>query len=299
AFGIEAMNFADVGISMEKMVVVKVDFIEISKGDMKNLGIKWADSMNIGATAGAGGGFGATDEGDFGGGDSGSGSGGFLSNLFGGGSDDSGSGGSNEGSFKGTYGLSANYGATINMIKSNSRGRVLAQPRLICRSGEKANFVAGGEVAIPLITADTSTVEYKQYGMILNISPIVDNKNNISTKIEVENSQISGFIRGRPNFNTNRVNTSINVKNGQTIVLSGMVNNADAKAVDKVPGVGSLPILGELFKSRSFRNAESELVILVTPEVMAPDDTANTEMVDGIKTKYNDEEEKMKFKLMD
>ena len=93
----------------------------------------------------------------------------------------------------------------------------------------------------------SSTVEYKKYGLILNISPVIDNYDNIATSIEVENSNIADFVDGIPNFQTSRVKTSINISNNQTIALSGLVSNTHSKSVDKVPGLGSIPILGELF----------------------------------------------------
>ena len=154
-------------------------------------------------------------------------------------------------------------------------------------------------MAIPLITADTSTTEYKEYGIRLNIEPVVDKMNNIATVIEVENSRLAGFVEGRPNFTTSRVNTSINVKNGQMIVLSGLVSNENAKGVDKVPGLGDIPIIGELFKSRSFRDAKTELVIFVTPEVIEAEDVKGKHIAEEMKQKYKGQESEFHFHIMD
>jgi pilus assembly protein CpaC len=154
-------------------------------------------------------------------------------------------------------------------------------------------------VAIPLITADTSTAEYKEYGIRLNIEPVVDKTNNIATLIEVENSRLAGFVEGLPNFTTSRVNTSINVKSGQMIVLSGLVSSENSKGVDKIPGLGDIPIIGELFKSRSFRDAKTELVIFVTPEVIEPGDEKSKSIAEEMKQKYQDAASEFHFSIMD
>ncbi len=265
AFGVKTMNFLKVGVTLKKMLIVNVDFIEIEKGRLKDLGVDWGDGLTV----------------------EGSSSGGSTFT------------GSNFTPFSGAYGLSADYSVTIKAVKNSNVARVLAQPKLLCRSGEKAKFLAGGEVAIPLITADTSTTEYKEYGIRLNIEPVVDKRNNIATKIEVENSRLTGYVQGRPNFSTSRVDTSINVKSGQMIVLSGLVSAESAKGVDKIPGLGDIPILGELFKSRSFRNAKTELVIFVTPEVVEPEDGKSETIVDNIKQRYDEEGANFHFGIMD
>ena len=155
------------------------------------------------------------------------------------------------------------------------------------------------EIALPIVTANSSTVEYKQYGLILNISPVIDNYDNIATSIEVENSNIADFVDGIPIFQTSRVKTSINISNNQTIALSGLVSNTHSKSVDKVPGLRSIPILGELFKSRNFRRDESELVIFVTPQVITPEDSKNKELIDNMQEKYKEEDKELRFSILD
>ena len=265
AFGVATKNFVKVGITLEKMVLVNVDFIEIDKGAMNEVGINWGDNLSLASDA--------SGQGNFGTG---------VKSIF-----------------TGNYGLEASYGATINLIKDNQRARILSQPKLLCRSGEKAEFLAGGETAIPMVTMTTSTVEYKKFGMILNIEPKVDKNGNIATAIEVENSTIATFIEGNPTFQTSHVKTSINVRSGETIILSGLVSSKNAKAVDKLPGLGDIPILGELFKSRSFRDDQSELIIFVTPEVLTPQDKKNSELINATKKNYENEQTEAGFKIMD
>ena len=160
--------------------------------------------------------------------------------------------------------------------------------------------MAGGEVAIPLITQDTSKVEYKPYGILLNIEPVIDKENNIATQIEVEQSSIQlSDSGGFPSFNKSKVKTFINVKSGETIVLSGLLSNESTKAVQKVPGLGNLPIIGELFKSRAFADKNTELVVFVTPEVITSDSDKDKDQIKKMKKKYDNAEDDLKFKLMD
>ena len=265
AFTKDVLNFLKVGIALKKMILVNVDFIEIDKGALTDVGMKWGNLLSFGAEVEA---EGVWD-------------------------------GSHTTPLVGTYTITGNYGLNINLLKNNQRSRILAQPKLLCRSGEKAEFLAGGEIALPIVTANSSTVEYKKYGLILNISPVIDNYDNIATAIEVENSNIADFVNGIPNFQTSRVKTSINISNGQTIALSGLVSNTRSKSVDKVPGIGSIPILGELFKSRNFRRDESELVIFVTPQVITPESPKNKKLIDNMQEKYKEEDKELRFSILD
>jgi pilus assembly protein CpaC len=199
----------------------------------------------------------------------------------------------------GAYRFGSSYGVTIKMVQNNKNAHFIARPKLLCRSGEKAEFLAGGEIPIKTVAENLSSVEYKPFGIILNIEPVVDNYGNIATSIEVENSTISEFLDGEPAFQSSRVRTNINVKSGEVIVLSGLVNREHAKAVDKIPLLGSIPILGELFKSRSFKSNKSELVIFVTPVVMSPDNEENERLIRKTHQTNETIEEQFSFKLMD
>jgi len=265
AFDIPIVNFIDVGVSLKKMILVNVDFIEISKDNLTKIGVQWTDGTGALVKGGA------------------AASGGF---------------GAGHSSLTGTYGFS--YSATINAIKGDKNSRILSQPKLLCRSGEKAEFMAGGEVAIPLITQDTAEVQYKPYGILLNIEPVIDKDDNIATRIEVEQSSIQiSDSGGFPSFDKSKVKTFINVKSGETIVLSGLLSNESSKAVQKVPGLGDLPIIGELFKSRAFADKNTELVVFVTPEVITSDDQKNKDQINEMKQKYDKADEDVKFHLMD
>lgn len=266
AFEVQFTNLVKVGVSLKKMVLVNVDFVEMEKNKMTETGIDWDDSIRASAGISGSAGFGP---------------------------------GAESTRMNGAYRFGSSYGVTIKMVKNNKNAHFIARPKLLCRSGEKAEFLAGGEIPIKTVAENLSSVEYKPFGIILNIEPVVDNYGNIATSIEVENSTISEFLDGEPAFQSSRVRTNINVKSGEVIVLSGLVNREHAKAVDKIPLLGSIPILGELFKSRSFKSNKSELVIFVTPVVMSPGNEENKRLIRETHQTNETIEEQFSFKLMD
>lgn len=266
AFEVQFTNLVKVGVSLKKMVLVNVDFVEMEKNKMTETGIDWDDSIRASASISGSAGFGP---------------------------------GAESTRMNGAYRFGSSYGVTIKMVKNNKNAHFIARPKLLCRSGEKAEFLAGGEIPIKTVAENLSSVEYKPFGIILNIEPVVDNYGNIATSIEVENSTISEFLDGEPAFQSSRVRTNINVKSGEVIVLSGLVNREHAKAVDKIPLLGSIPILGELFKSRSFKSNKSELVIFVTPVVMSPGNEENKRLIRETHQTNETIEEQFSFKLMD
>ena len=163
--------------------------------------------------------------------------------------------------------------SVVNLLVNDGNARVLAEPTLTCISGGQADFLVGGEVPIPVQNQDGAlNVIFKQFGIILNIAPLANDAGLIRTKLGVEVSSVDKGIQvlGIPGFATRKTNTEMNVQAGETMVVAGLFSSEDAKTVVKVPGLGAIPILGELFKSRQFRRGESELVVLVTPQIIEP-----------------------------
>jgi len=272
---ITIQNFITVGVSLDKMVIISVDFVELDKATGSHLGLKWGESGLLPIVAST------------------TGSGGF------------GAGTADSGGFAGLYKITGGeYLVTLNALKNSSRARILDRPKLICRSGDTAQFHSGETIALAIKTDDTASVEYKKIGVLLNIKPVVDRYNNIKTTIEIENSTIGDAVEGNMNFPTSRVETTINLKNLQTIVLSGLESKKNAKEVIKFPLLGDIPIIGELFKSRLFSNKNKELMVFLTPEVVIPkqdfdiadDHSANENHALEI---FNNKKEKMKFSILD
>src|SRR5512138_2576954 len=174
--------------------------------------------------------------------------------------------------------------------------------RPTCINGGQADFLVGGEVPIPVQNQDGAlNVIFKQFGIILNVEPRANENGLIRTKVGVEVSSVDKAISvlGIPGFATRKTNTEMNVQTGETMIVAGLFNSEDAKTVVKVPGLGSLPILGELFKSRQFRRGETELVVLVTPRILIANDaavSAGTQKFDELKRRSD---EALKFKLKD
>ena len=159
---------------------------------------------------------------------------------------------------------------SIEMLTSTGKARILSRPTLVTKSGESAEIFVGGELPIPVAQGNGAiSIEYKEYGVKLQFEPVVDSQNAIDTKIYVEMSNLGGpSAGGAPGLVTNRVSTSVFVRDGESITLGGLVKSEDAQNVDKVPGLGSIPVLGNLFKSKSYIRNETEMVVFATPRVV-------------------------------
>ena len=157
---------------------------------------------------------------------------------------------------------------TIDHQIHKGNARIISKPRLVCASGQKASFQAGGEIPIPRSDSEGGiSVTWKPYGIILEVAPTIDSQNRIHVQIRSEVSMVdhANAIGGIPGILTRRVDTFLSLETGQTVVLSGLVHSDDARNIQKVPLLGDIPILGELFRSRSFQKRETELVVFLTP----------------------------------
>ncbi|MDY6864076.1 MAG: pilus assembly protein N-terminal domain-containing protein, partial [Thermodesulfobacteriota bacterium] len=169
--GHDIVNLVRVGVS-ETIVIIDALFEEVNELISRRIGFNWGDSAGI--------------DGNFG----------VVGNI-----------GEGNPNFLGPITLSSNYSLILNVAHQDGNARTLANPKLLCASGGEANFLAGGEIPIPLITADTATVEYKEYGLRLKFNPFVTNDEDITLSIEVEISQVdpSVTVMGTPGFLTRRV----------------------------------------------------------------------------------------------
>lgn len=283
-------------IDMQNIISMDVKFVEIRKNVLHNVGINWDDAVN-GLSFGSLRDFitndlfrldGPVGDGAFGASGGGAGGTTLLPLDY----------GNRAYNF---LGISTRVNSVIDMLSSNGYARVLSEPKLSCVSGGEADFLAGGEVPIPVDTDDGIVVTFKEYGIIMNIAPVADSTGNITTKIGIEVSSIDPAVTvlGIPGFLTRKTNTEMNVRDGETIILSGMISNESSKDVDKVPGLGNIPIIGELFKSRQFRNNQTELYVFVTPRLINPAHEVNQSALEQVE-KINEEHPKnYKFNLMD
>lgn len=246
-------------VDSKKMVYMKVQFTEFNTSKLDNLGIAWETSID-----GPSGAF-ATNFLDKAGGSVPK-TGTPLDGLT--------------GSTVGYFGIATQITSKINLSVSNGDALLLASPTLSARSGGKAEFLSGGEVPVPVPGPNlTTTIEYKKFGIILNVEPEAGDDGNILAKVETEISNLdqSLAVGNSPGFRSRSANTEVSLKSGQTLVISGLVNHELAKDVSALAGLHNLPVLGALFRSTNFRNARSDLVIFITPYIYDPDSEVNRE----------------------
>ena len=180
------------------------------------------------------------------------------------------------------FGLATSITSRINLMTRTGSAWELAAPQLSARSGGQATFLAGGQVPIPMAGAfGSTTVEFKDYGIKLSIEPAVNGNGEISTRVATEVSKIdpSVTVMGVPGFLTRSAETEINVRDGQTIVISGLVDMSGSKGFSGIPGLANIPVLGRLFRSDDFRAGRTDLVVFVTPRVITPDSQENLDAI--------------------
>lgn len=268
AYGLPAQNLITVGRSL--MVEVDVEFVEIRRQGLDQVGIRWPSSVGASAEMG-------------------------LSHTLW----YDGPGQQPPSSL--SMNVMGDTSMTLEMLFSDGYARLLAQPRLVCASGAKAHFLAGGEVPVVVINDRTVSVEYKEFGIQLKVAPVADARGNINMDLEAEVSQVDESLRtlGVPGFRTRRVKTAVTVQEGQSIVLSGLFSNEESKAVQRFPLLGHIPIIGELFKSRDFRQERSNLVVFVTPHVVTPETPRIQRAIRNIQKMYRQAEKQVHWGVLD
>ncbi len=182
--------------------------------------------------------------------------------------------------------LSTNFlfNLALDAAKENGLARILAEPTLTTLSGQEADFVSGGEFPIPVPQGfgNTVTIQFKKFGIVLKCLPVVLNSGHINLKMNVSVSQLesgntvqlslsgtaSSFVI--PSLSERSASGVVELGDGQTIGLAGLLSENTQTLVTKFPGLGDIPVLGALFRSQDFQNGETELVILVTPRLAKP-----------------------------
>jgi pilus assembly protein CpaC len=174
-----------------------------------------------------------------------------------------------------------NLGATIEALESKVGGQVLAEPNLLAANGKQASFLAGGEYPYPVVQAGANgtgvvTIMFKEYGVRLNFIPTVTPRGTIRLQVAPEVSaldfadavELSGFEV--PALTTRKVRTEVELGDGQSFVIGGLLNNTESETFQKIPFLGDIPILGKFFQSMARTKSNTELIVIVTPEIVAP-----------------------------
>jgi len=175
-------------------------------------------------------------------------------------------------------GGSSRFLAMINALENSGFAYTLARPSLTVLSGQTASFLAGGEIPIPVPSAgsDNVSIEYKEFGVRLALTPTVISQGRITLKVAPEVSELDYSnvvtIAGTqvPGLTVRRTDTSIALADGESFIISGLVSNNTRSAVDRLPGLGSLPVLGAFFRNSAMRREETELLMIVTPHLAQP-----------------------------
>ncbi len=170
-------------------------------------------------------------------------------------------------------GLATTITSALQFLEQRGDAWTLAEPRLSCRSGGSATFLAGGEIPIPVPQGNGSIgVEYKEYGVRLEFKPHADPLENVDSSLMVEVSQPDtrnsngGFIA----FTTNRSQTQVRLKAGEPLVIAGLLRTRAERSDSTVPGLGKLPLIGALFGAKEMTTEKTELFIIATPRVLEP-----------------------------
>jgi len=177
---------------------------------------------------------------------------------------------------------SLGMGATIQALETKVGAQVLAEPNLLAANGKQASFLAGGEFPYPMVqgggagTAASVTIMFKEYGVRLNFIPTITPRGTIRLQVAPEVSaldfanavQISGF--DVPAITSRKVKTEVELADGQSFIIGGLLDNTESETFQKIPFLGDIPVLGKFFQSMDKTKANTELIVIVTPEIVAP-----------------------------
>jgi pilus assembly protein CpaC len=206
-----------------------------------------------------------------------------------------------------------NIGTTIRAMQTNNLLQVLAEPNLITVEGKEASFLAGGEFPFPTLTSSSTggatspvvTVQFKKFGIQLNFTPTVTASGAINLKVSPEVSALDysnavtlqGFQI--PALISRRAETEVVLKDGETFAIAGLLDNRVIQTINKFPVIGDLPIIGQLFKSRSTKKSSDELLVVVTPRFVRPaaagEEVKNPEMLESFMSTVHDEKAAGKY----
>jgi pilus assembly protein CpaC len=275
AAGFQVVNMLETPEMGKSQVQLQVRVAEVSRTRLRELGATYAyqSRPGVGGSIGTGGGpytVGAVDGGS----------------IF----------GSVVGSALNLFVMGGNTYNFIHALKQQGALRQLAEPNLIAMDGQQASFLAGGEFPVPMVqnNGDRATVVivFKEYGIKLNFKPTIIDEDHIRLELEPEVSTIDfangvkfdGFLI--PALKTRKAKTGVELRDGQSFALAGLLDNSEARTISKIPVIGDIPVLGALFNSKSFQKSETELMFIVTANLVKPvnrDDLPQLRGVDGLK----------------
>lgn len=175
----------------------------------------------------------------------------------------------------------ANVNVTLQALINEGKARILSRPSITTMSGKTANILIGGRIPIPVSDGNGNvSIDWHEYGVKLNIEPVVDSEDKITSKVHAEVSTLD-YSHGVkidsfsvPGIATREAESEVNVRSGMTMAIGGLINSEDAKIVSKIPLLGDIPIIGRFFRHTSNTRDKRELIILITPTLVADDTPA-------------------------
>jgi pilus assembly protein CpaC len=166
--------------------------------------------------------------------------------------------------------------AIFNQIQDENLGRILAEPKLLARSGKKANFLSGGEIPIVVTTNDDTSIEFKEFGTKIDFIPVVREDGTIDLTLQSEVSEpdfsagVELFGFNVPAFVTRRTQTDVTLRNKESLIVAGLIKETKQEIESKMPFMGDIPFLGYFFRSTEYQNDVLELVMVVKPKLVKP-----------------------------
>ena len=179
------------------------------------------------------------------------------------------------------YNFDVNFGLTLQDLQNKNIAQILAEPTITTLNGQKASFLAGGEFPFPVVQGSSGgltsiTIQFRPYGVKVDFTPLVNDDGTIQLKVAPEVSAldytnavtISGYTV--PAISTRRAETQVELRNGQSFAISGLLDHRTTDIFSKMPGIGDIPVLGQLFRSKNVNHSTVELMVVVTPMVVDP-----------------------------
>jgi pilus assembly protein CpaC len=174
---------------------------------------------------------------------------------------------------KGFITMASVINSRLSLLVQDGEAQMLAAPSLTTRSGSKARFIAGGEIPLPTVgSLGGANVEFKEYGIIVEVTPVTDRSGAIYAKVEVEVSNIDRAVtvNGIPGLQKRKSSAEFNSRDGETVVLNGLYAYNDSNDTQKVPGLGSIPLIGGAFRNKETQKEMREVAIIITPRLVQP-----------------------------
>ena len=182
----------------------------------------------------------------------------------------------------------SNINMSIQALVKQDKAKILSRPSITTMSGEEATIQVGGEIPYTTRSDDNPVVKFKNYGIILQLKPVVDADDRITSSVHAEVSNMSGeSVDGQPILDRRRADSVVIMRSGSTMIIGGLMDSSEQKTVTKFPFLGDIPIIGEFFKYTSKSKDKQELIILVTPYLVDEEETSQAKMSDSMKDLYD------------